>query len=274
MAGRNAETGSEDFTPAANGVPEEPGTAGPETVGGMLRQAREAAGLSLDMVAERTKIRPGILTAIETDDHYALPALTYTLGFVKAYARTIGLDPQAAADRYRFESRKGEPVPTIVDLEPLEEKRLPSRGLVTGVSALVILALGVLAAWGLGWLSPAPPPDPVPVAAPAEPAPRTIVEAPAPEPANAPVRLTATDEVWLRVTDETARETLFMGTLTKGQVLDLPADRPWQLFTGRAGALEVRVGGRVLPPLGGPAERLRGVLLTPDALTERAKAAS
>lgn len=283
MAGRNVK--------GVNGDPEAPVTPAPdlvsapdlvpapvqsETVGGQLRHAREQKALSLDAVSERTKVRPAILAAIEADDHLSLPALTYTLGFVKAYARTVGLDPQAMAERYRLESNKGDPVSTMVDLEPLEAQRLPSRGLVMGLSTLFILVFGLLAAWGAGWLTPAPPAEPGAAAVQSAPVPSVPAAVPA-DPvatANAPVRLTAIDEVWLRITDDSARETLFMGTMTKGQVLDLPPGRPWQLNTGRAGALEVRIGARLLPPLGGPAEQVRGVLLTPEALADREKMAA
>ena len=130
------------------------------TIGDELRQAREAAGLKLSEVSERTKIRPGILTDIEADAHDKLPALTYSLGFVKAYARTVGLDPLAAAERYRRESHKGDPVPTMVDLQPLEEKRLPSRGLLAGSLLALLLVLAGFWAWGAGWLTPAPPAPP------------------------------------------------------------------------------------------------------------------
>jgi hypothetical protein len=225
-------------------------------------------------VAERTKVRPGILREIEADDHLALPALTYTLGFVKAYARTVGLDPQDIAERYRLESRKGEPVPTLVDLEPLEARRLPSRGLVAGLTAALVLVLGGLWAWGAGWFTPAPPAPPVVAAAPVAPPPTDEVAAPAAPAASAPVSLTASEEAWVRIDDPGARETLFMGTLAKGQRLDLPPGRDWQLRTGRAGVLEVRVGDQLMAPLGGAAEQVRGLSLKPEDLAERAAPAA
>lgn len=256
--------------------------AEPASIGALLRQARETAGLSLDAVSERTKVRPGILRDIEADNHAMLPALTYSLGFVKAFARTVGIDPQLAADRYRAESQKGEPIPTLVELEPLESRRLPSRGLVALLTTVVAVVLGLLAAWGAGWLSPAPP---APIAAaptdsengqtPAQ----TPEEAGAPDdeapPAeDAPVRLSANTEVWLRITDGAAGETLFMGTMAKGQTLDLPPARQWQLRTGRAGAIDVTVGGQPVAALGGPAEQVRGVILTPEALLGRSSTAA
>ncbi|TPE58461.1 DUF4115 domain-containing protein [Sandaracinobacter neustonicus] len=247
--------------------------AEPRTIGEALRRAREAAGLTLAQVAERTKVRPGILGEIEADDHEKLPALTYSLGFVKAYARTVGLDPNAAAERYRLESQKGDPIPTMVDLQPLEEKRLPSPLLVAGSVALLLLLLGGFWAWGAGWLTPAPPPVPETheqADAPAEPEADEAAGADAaPAAANPadPVTLTAKEEVWLRISD--GQETFFMGTMSPGQTMTLPQGRDWTLRTGRAGALDVKVGATAIPPLGGAADHVRNLSLKPADLLAR-----
>lgn len=253
-----------------------PEPAEPRTIGEALRRAREAAGLTLAEVAERTKVRPGILSEIEADDHDRLPALTYSLGFVKAYARTVGLDPTAAAERYRLESQKGDPIPTMVDLQPLEAKRLPSRALVAASVGVLALLIAGFWAWGAGWLSGPPPAEPQVTSeatAPAEPeadaeeaAPGAAPATPAADPA-APVTLTAREEVWLRISDGT--ETFFMGTMTAGQSMALPPGRAWQLRTGRAGALDVKVGSTAIPPLGGPAEQVRNLSLAPADLLAR-----
>jgi cytoskeleton protein RodZ len=65
-----------------------------------LRHARERLGLSLRDVANRTRIRVAILEAIENHDVDRLPPPIFTRGFVKAYAREVGLDPHAAAAVY------------------------------------------------------------------------------------------------------------------------------------------------------------------------------
>ncbi len=278
-------TDQDEARPRADFHPGFPDEGPAPTVGAALRRAREARGLSLADVAERTKVRPGLLSDIEADAHHRLPALTYSMGFVKAFARTVGLDPAQAAERYRAESQKGDPVPTIVDLQPLEARRLPSRRLVVLATASLVLLLGGFWAWGAGWFTPLPPTDPPSARTTATTAvdrdPLATVPdamagrtAPADDPQTlaGAVTLTARDEVWLRVAD--GRETLFMGTMTPGQVLALPPGRAWTLRTGRAGALEVRVGNRLLPPLGGPAESVRNVELTPEALSARAMPAA
>jgi hypothetical protein len=82
-----------------------------------------------------------------------------------------------------------------------------------------------------------------------------------------PVRLTAKDDVWIRISDPAGGPRFFEGTLAKGQSLDVPPGRALVLRAGRAGALEVRIGTNLLPPLGGPAEVLAAQSLDPAALS-------
>jgi len=62
------------------------------SVGEALRVAREAAGLSLNEVADRLKLSLRQLDAIERDDFEALPGPTFVRGFVRNYARFLEID--------------------------------------------------------------------------------------------------------------------------------------------------------------------------------------
>jgi len=68
--------------------------------GGKLREARQARGLSLEDVSRPTKINLSTLKALEENDINKLPATIFTRGFLKAYAREVGLDPDETADSY------------------------------------------------------------------------------------------------------------------------------------------------------------------------------
>ena len=70
-------------------------SAAVSTVGGWLRAAREAAGLSEDAVAQQLKLAPRQVRAIEEDDYGLLPGRTFVRGFVRNYARLVHLDPDA-----------------------------------------------------------------------------------------------------------------------------------------------------------------------------------
>lgn len=61
--------------------------------GTLLREARERANLSQEDIASKLKLAPRQIVAIETGDWNALPERTFTRGFMRSYARIVGLDP-------------------------------------------------------------------------------------------------------------------------------------------------------------------------------------
>jgi cytoskeleton protein RodZ len=85
--------------PVSNTIDSEttPASAGPRqtTAGSKLKAAREAAGLSLDAVAQQLKLAPRQVKALEDDDWQRLPGRTFARGFARNYARFVRLDPEA-----------------------------------------------------------------------------------------------------------------------------------------------------------------------------------
>ncbi|WP_456432425.1 helix-turn-helix domain-containing protein [Thermosulfuriphilus sp.] len=71
-----------------------------ETFGEYLRRERELRGISLETIAEETKISVSILAAIEAEDWKKLPAQVFVRGFIRNYAQVIGLDPNEVILRY------------------------------------------------------------------------------------------------------------------------------------------------------------------------------
>ncbi len=63
-----------------------------EELGMTLQREREKKGLSIEVVMEATKISRTNLMALESGDQSALPHPVYAKGFVKSYARFLGLD--------------------------------------------------------------------------------------------------------------------------------------------------------------------------------------
>ena len=189
--------------------------------GAMLLAARNTAGLELADVARETRVPLRHLKALETDAHDQLPALPYAIGFAKSYARAVGLDPEAVADQFRSETSKGAHVPTALALEPLDERRLPSSGLVwLSASASLSPSSAALSAWGAGWFDPpAPtvvataPPPPVEAAGRsgrdrgADAGRCAVPPAPAaPISAAGVVVLTAKEDVWVKIYDTTHQD--------------------------------------------------------------------
>src|SRR4030088_2804677 len=72
------------------------------TFGEELRREREIRGISLKEIADSTKISRRFLEAIERNDHKTLPAPVFTRGFVREYARYLGLNADEMVNRYNF----------------------------------------------------------------------------------------------------------------------------------------------------------------------------
>jgi cytoskeleton protein RodZ len=84
----------------------------PETLGTYLKQARETKRISLKDVAKNTRVRENLLQAVEDDRYDLLPSPTFVKGFLTAYARYIGLDPQETIARYQSTLKKKDAPPT------------------------------------------------------------------------------------------------------------------------------------------------------------------
>ncbi|MEY2883491.1 MAG: hypothetical protein RL490_1215, partial [Pseudomonadota bacterium] len=265
--------------------------------GAMLAAAREASGLTLEEIAKDTRVPVRHLRALEADQHDALPALPYAIGFVKSFARAVKLNPEEVASQFRAETSKQPHQPMAASMEPLDERRVPGRSLVSASVVVIVLVIAGLSAWGAGVF------DPAPVATSVEPTVAPAVEAPAPDPAplasdgsavvvtpapvapgslatppaavpGGPVVLTAREDVWIKIYDRDTRTSARIGILKAGESYTVPADQPGLLlWTGKAGALAVTVGGRALPPLGGPVQTVRDVSLTAADLIARSQPA-
>lgn len=73
-----------------------------DELGSLLREAREAKGLSLVDVNEGTKINPRYLEALEDGRYNDLPTEVHVRGYLRNYARFLELDPKPLLDRYEI----------------------------------------------------------------------------------------------------------------------------------------------------------------------------
>ena len=71
-----------------------------DEIGHILREARENRGLTLEEVQAKIRINARYLAAFETGQYDALPTPVHARGFLRNYARFLGLDPQPLLDRY------------------------------------------------------------------------------------------------------------------------------------------------------------------------------
>lgn len=68
--------------------------------GALIQRLREARGLSLEVLAEKTRVRKGVLRAIESGERQALPERVYLRGFLLAIARALRVDKERLVQGY------------------------------------------------------------------------------------------------------------------------------------------------------------------------------
>ncbi|MCW5807288.1 MAG: helix-turn-helix domain-containing protein [Deltaproteobacteria bacterium] len=90
-------------------------TAATEFSGPLLRQIREACGVELREIAERSKIGMAYLQALEGEVFAKLPAAVYVRGFLAEYARALGLDAERVKQTYLARFRAARPSPDDED---------------------------------------------------------------------------------------------------------------------------------------------------------------
>ena len=73
----------------------------------MLRERREAMGVTLAEVEVATRIRQKYLSALEAEEWHLLPGEVVGRGFLRNYADYLGLDPQEIMDRRRATTDSG-----------------------------------------------------------------------------------------------------------------------------------------------------------------------
>lgn len=118
-----------------------------QTVGQRLRTAREAKGMAVDEVARSLKLSPRQIVALEADDWPSLPCKTIIRGFVRNYARLLGLDPDPLMNLLEAIEMPQTPELEIVAGTPVNlssESKADRRDYVRVFSGLLILAVAIL----------------------------------------------------------------------------------------------------------------------------------
>jgi cytoskeleton protein RodZ len=116
-----------------------------ETVGALLRRTRIARGEDSAAVAGLLKMRRDQLDAVEHGDLERLPGRTYAVGFVRAYARHLGLDADALVQQFKDETA-GSDVAKPVDLvfpKAREQYRAPGGSIVVPALAIALVVYGI-----------------------------------------------------------------------------------------------------------------------------------
>ena len=111
-----------------------------------LRREREMRGITLEEISAATKIGVRFLNSIENEDFSSLPGGIFNRGFVRSYARYLGLDEDPILEEYQLAAKAR----TEVDLSQFSpprthsyQERRPRRTLWVALIAIGLLAIGI-----------------------------------------------------------------------------------------------------------------------------------
>lgn len=257
-------------------------------VGYTLRQERERQNLSISDIEQGTSIRALYIEAIEAGEYDKLPGAVYTKGFIKNYAKFLGMDAEAAAKEFAndlaevsAENQAAEAQQTTESDKPAPEKKVEQKlkGRPVGYSLqnnnrsssglLIVAAVVLIAAIAGGlwsWLSSSdgdvatvnPPQQQTQPVAP-EPTPTTdptpVASAnPEPEQPKTPsdkvaIQARFNDRCWALVTVDGA--VVQEGVIEGGQTLSWEGKENVTFRLGNAGAVEFFQDGKSLGIQGG-----------------------
>lgn len=239
--------------------------AAAQSVGGMLEDARCRAQLTVTDIAERTRIRPGIIRDIERDDFSTCGGTFYARGHVRAVAATLGMDEEdvlAEFDRTQDRTAPRLTPTALPDFPPTEAagraraKTAGSRwvSVSLGVAALVVVVLVVVVIVGLVHGSGGGGPRAASQGTPGVSAPSSRAAArPSTAPSAAPTSVTlllsvSTSRSWVRITGSVGTQ-LFQGVLQPGDVRSFQDPISLTVRYGNAAAVSTELNGT---PLGRP----------------------
>ena len=126
---------------------EEIGEASPLTVSEQLRQAREAAGMTQAAVAEQLFLTETYIRDMDSGDFHRLPKQAFVRGYLRSYARVVGLDGGQLVQLYDEAFRETQPDTPADFAVNVKENRFSGPVVLTGVIGSGIVLILVLLVW-------------------------------------------------------------------------------------------------------------------------------
>lgn len=247
------------------------GTGTMESFGEYLKNLREEKGVSLEEIAEKTKIALTNLELLESDRYELLPPRVFVKGFIKSYVQELGLEADEVIEKFEEFSKEGELPDYGQEEHPLFHQKPPAGSFIGStlftavLTAAGMLALGILLVTAVSRLPGlyGGGEENAPVVRPAGPE----ISEEAVEPSSSPVtgestftdapptlagkkvlEIRAVDRTWLRIRSDSdpPREL----TMSKGDTETFTAKKEFHIQTGNAGGIRVRFHGKEIPVLG------------------------
>ncbi|MEW6363005.1 MAG: RodZ domain-containing protein [Acidobacteriota bacterium] len=241
-----------------------------ESFGQRLKRERELRGVAIDEIAQATKISSRMLDALESNRFDLLPGGVFNRGFIRAYARYLGLNEEDVVNDYLDAIQKSAPETAQVPAQPpspAPSKPVPPVLIVGVVAAGVLIAIALVLRNYRGEPKPAVPAAPQTQRAetgPVETTPTVVINqfAPLPEkaeelPAPITIEMQFQSPTWVKVsTDGKQGEPIVYGP---GQTQVFTAENEIGLWVGNAGGFTYLVNGKPGIPIGLPGQVRRAV---------------
>lgn len=243
-------------------------------IGEVLRRAREEKGITLREAEEATKIRLKYLDALEREEFAQLPGRVYAIGFLRNYARYLGLEWQELVEELKKQwpdEEESRPASSSTIQEKSANRGFLSRWL--GVLLVLLLLWALNQGYNryrvsLEGSAPLPPvmEEPAQVVSP-PPSPTPQPPSP-PEVRGVEVKIYVKEmQCWIGV--KVDGKNVFSGTLKGGESRTFQGDRDITVTLGNAGVAELTVNNEVLPPLGRVGEVVTRTFTAPSATNEK-----
>src|SRR5688572_17630438 len=104
-----------------------------DSIGAFLRREREVRQVSLEELVQITRVPLRMLQRIEEDRFDELPGEVFARGFLRSYARALGLDAEGVLSQYA----DGRKVETKVPAPLLSSVQTPERGRRFGIAIVL-----------------------------------------------------------------------------------------------------------------------------------------
>ncbi|MDX6297416.1 MAG: hypothetical protein QOI51_1273 [Nocardioidaceae bacterium] len=232
----------------------------PSAIGVRIRDARERLGLSVDELADRTRIRPFVIESIELGDFSPCGGDFYARGHLRMLAGVLGIDPTPILSSYDEHLATAPVSPRAVFHAELSRGVLRPTGGGSRWSTLVGTVLVLLLLWGVArFFLSNPNPASTPVRNPASAAAGFgspgIGDVLPPAPTRTSLTVTATGPSRVVVWDKTGH-VVYRGTLAAGQSRHISGQGPLRVMAVDGGAIALKAPGHPSAVLGKPGQRV------------------
>jgi cytoskeleton protein RodZ len=251
-----------------------------DSIGEILRRAREERGLTLDEIASRTRINRRYLEAIERGDREAIPGGFFYKSFIRQYVSLLGdkdshlgdeIARILAAEEPAAPPEQDDHILKAMAANPPPERLARSRNVsTTTYLVLLILALAGSSALYMWWHrgqqaqttgeTPSAQKPEQKAESPMVPQPVALNKPPPAGPGEFTLDIEAIEPTWFQVVSD--GKMVFTGVLKPGESKTLAVKDGARMKVGNAGGIEVKFNGRPIGTVGNRGQ-IRTVLFTP-----------